>query len=528
MDLPRRTALLAAPLAGGLLLASLYAPFGFWILGWICLVPLFLAIVKARTRLGAVLIGLTTGLVFRLASIPWVVNVMMVYGGLPYPAAFGALLLLTVYLALYPATIAFLLRRPLEKRGPAALFLAPFLWVAGELLQTYLITGFPWNLLGYSQVGFLPAIQVADITGVYGVSFVVVLANAAVAFAIIRWRQIASREVWQPLAAAAAIIAIVLVYGFLKTGDDGADGERFSFALLQDDLTNAERPLSPNKEGNELFFDYYSRTVEAARDGADLVVWPEGALVFLDMQQEKFSPWAYELDVFALARDEKIWMLIGGNDYFDAGNRLHNSAFTLDPNIKEDRPAGRYDKVHLTPFGEYVPYPWVFGWLPQVVPEISDFQPGDEPRPLPLFEGKVGIPICYEVIFPNLVRRFVSGGAGLLVTISNDAWFGRTAANDQHFDQAIMRAVENRRWLLRCAATGVSGFIAPDGRVLERTQIYKRAVVRGEAAMRTGLTIYSSAGDLFAYACFLIAAAWLLWLRYNAEPGGRLAAQRNR
>jgi apolipoprotein N-acyltransferase len=150
-----------------------------------------------------------------------------------------------------------------------------------------------------------------------------------------------------------------------------------------------------------------------------------------------------------------------------------------------------------------------------MIPEISDFTPGEEVRPIPLRDGLVGVPICYEIIFPDLVRRFTAKGAGLLATISNDAWFGPSAANDQHFDHGILRAVENRRWLLRCAATGVSGVVAPNGRVLQRTRIYEREVVTGEAAMLSGLTLYAAYGDIFAYTCLLFSAAIVIAMRYN-------------
>ena len=516
MEFRRRAALAGAAIISGLLSVLLYAPYSVWPLGWLCLAPLLWAIASARTTLGAVFLGLTNGLVFRLLSIPWVTHSMMVHGHMPLPAALGSLLLLSLYLSLYPATLAFLLRSPLRRYGPVALLLAPFLWVSGELLQTYLITGFPWNLLGYSQVGFLHAIQIADVTGVYGVSFLLVAFNAALVFLLLRWREIVKREVWQPLALTAALVLAVFVYGFVKTGDESVDGEPFDFVMLQDDLTNAERPRSASREGNELFIDYFGRTIDAARTGADVIIWAEGTMVFLDMNEESFRPWDYELDIYALSRDEDFWLLMGSNDYFEEGAKLHNSAVTVSP-FNEDKPSGRYDKVHLTPFGEYVPYQFIFGWVPQMIPEISDFDPGEEIRPIPLRDGLVGVPICYEIIFPDLVRRFVAKGAGLLVTISNDAWFGRSSANDQHFDHGILRAVENRRWMLRCAATGVSGIVAPNGRVLQRTPIYERAEIKGTVAMRTGKTLYAAYGDIFSYVCFLFSASILTSLRYNRD-----------
>ncbi len=512
----RRIAVLVAAPGSGLLLALLFAPFGYWPLGWVCLVPLLWAVAAAKTRLGATLLGFCAGLVFWVISIPWVVDVMTDYGGMPWPAAVGALLLLAAYLSLYPATVAFLVRRPLAKLGPAALFLVPFLWVAGELLLTHLLTGFPWNLLGYSQVRFLPAAQIADLAGVYGVSFLLVAVNCAVAFALLQ-HPVRSWAFWRPLIATAIAAAAALAYGYLKLGDDGRDGEPFTVAMVQDDLTNAERMRAHR---DELFLYYWDSTRAAAREGAgagaDMVMWAEGSLLFVDMDPPDGF---YEQVILALARDEGIWLLIGSNDYTDDYSRVRNAAFSISPDNR-GAAAGRYHKVHLTPFGEYVPYQWALGWVPQVVMGISDFEAGRELEPIPLRDGSVGVAICYEIIFPDLVRRFTARGAGLLATVSNDAWSGHSASNDQHFDHAIMRAIENRRYLVRCAVTGVSGAVAPDGHVLARTAIYKRDVAYATVAMRAGSTVYMAVGDLFAYLCAGLALLSLAWLRYTKVPLG--------
>lgn len=491
-----------------------------WPLGWVCLAPFLWSVAEAKTRLGATLLGLLHGLAFRLVSIYWIVHVMMEHGHLPFLAALGSLLLLSLYLSLYPATLAFLMRRPLSTLGPVGLFAAPLIWVAGELLLTHLLTGFPWNLLGYSQIGFLPVIQIADLTGVYGVSFLLVTVNAAIAFAVLQ-KPRRTAAYWSPLAAAVILMILALGYGVLKLGD-GVETERlFKVAVVQDDMdNNRRRAAHRDYEQYWNLVDYYlGSTADAARNGAQVVVWPEGALLSIDMNP---PDGAVENSILDAASREKIWMLIGSNDYFNGYENLYNCAFTIAPD-NQGGTAGRYTKVHLTPFGEYVPYTEIFGWVPQVVPEISEFQAGEELNPIPLRDGKVGVAICYEVIFPDLVRRFTDNGATLLATISNDAWFGFSAANDQHFNHAVLRAVENRRYLVRCAATGVSGVISPDGSVQLRTRIYEKCIGYGYAAMSSGKTVYAALGDVFSYFCTALALLSLLRVRYTKSPaaGGR-------
>lgn len=512
MRLPKPIILILAAVSSGLLLSLLYAPFYYWPLGWICIVPFLWAVSAAKTRLAATFLGLTTGLVFRLTSIYWVTIVVMEHGHLEFHFAVVALLCLSTYLSLYPATIAFLLRGPLKRIGPIAFFLAPFIWVSGELILTHLLTGFPWNLLGYSQISFLPAAQIADITGVYGVSFLLVAVNSAIAFAIIkkpRWNAAYLR----PLAITGIILVFCLGYGIWKLVDQGEEGEKFKVAVIQDDMENNTRRAAHRdaKAYGELIAYYLDNTRKAARNRADVVVWPEGALLNIDMNP---PTGVIEREITALVRKEKTWLLLGSNDYFNGGAYLYNGAFSIAPD-NEGETAGEYIKVHLTPFGEYVPYQEVLGWVPQVVPEISDFAAGDEIKPIKLRDGKVGVAICYEVIFPDLVRRFTANRATLLATISNDAWFGFSAANDQHFDHAVMRAIENRRYLVRAAATGVSGVIEPSGEVQLRTPIYERTVACGEVAMKKGLTVYAAVGDAFSYLCVLLTLLSLILLRYT-------------
>lgn len=510
---PRVRAVLTA-LLSGVLLALSFAPFNLYLLAWISLVPLFCAVVRAHSAWSAAGMGFVSGLTFHLLAIPWIANVVSGYSQLPDILVWLLVVLLAGWMALFPAAVAFLLHGAVRRGGIIQLWLAPVLWTGAEYLQTYLLTGFPWNLLGYSQVFLLPIIQFADITGVYGVSFLLVLTGAGIAAWGFTLLQKQPGE-WRLLAVAGLLVLAALGYGILKL-EEPTVGEEFGVTLVQDELDNAGRLAADQRA---LFAYYLDSTIAAARAGADVVLWGEGALLFLDMVGDgpDGAPEGFnEQYVLSLPRDEDFWLLTGSNDYFEAGSRLYNVAITAGPE-NGGRPSGRYAKNHLTPFGEYVPFTWIFGWLDKIVPEIASFAEGDQLNTMPLRDGRVGTPICLEIIFPDLVRRFTYNGATILATVSNDAWFGRSAANDQHFNMAIMRAVENRRFLLRCAVSGVSGIIAPDGNVQSRTQTYQRALVRGTVAMRSDLTLYAQFGDAFAWLCLSVAIIAVLRLRYTPQ-----------
>jgi apolipoprotein N-acyltransferase len=506
-------ALLAA-IFGGLLLSFSYAPYSLGFTAWFALIPLFWAIQRVESGKAAAIVGFAFGFAFWLASIHWVYNVISGYSDLPFFAAVALMLLLLIYLALVDAAIAFATFHAHKRFGLRGLFLAPVFWVVAEYFKTYSITGFPWNLIGYSQVGFLPAIQIADITGVYGVTALVVLVNATLALAILQFRS-ADKQLLRPLIIASSIIIVAFGYGFvqLSLGDGGED--EFQVALIQDDLDNGGR-LSTDQ--NALFEYYVDASRQAAAEGADVILWGEGSLLFLDMWGEADgTPGGfYEQYVLSLPKDDNFWLLMGSNDYIAEEQTISNIAITIAPD-NDGKPSGRYAKNHLTPFGEYVPFTFIFGWVSKMVPEISSFVAGESLNTMPLMQGRVGTAICYEIIFPDLVRRFAYQGATVLATISNDAWFGRSAANDQHFDNAIMRAVENRRYLLRCAVSGVSGIVTPTGNVTARSETYIKETVTGSAAMRRDVTFYSAFGDVFAWACILLAFGGALRLRYAGK-----------
>lgn len=432
---------------------------------------------------------------------------MAVYGGLPIWIAVSVNAALVAYLALYPAIFALVMWRLLGVFGRSALMATPLVWVATELGRTYLFTGFPWVLVGYSQISVLPIAQLASVFGVYGLSGLVVGVGAACAAAAVppaagraSVNRGPRRSPYLPIVVMAAVVAAVAVWGSLRVarGDLTRDGEAIRVGLVQGNVDQAVKwnPAS----ASSIFQDYLRLTRTAIAQGAGLVLWPESSTPFIFEEDRADAD-----QVRALVREAHVPILLG-SDQVERGapNRYFNSAYLVSG---DGAIAGVYRKLHLVPFGEYVPRTFFFA--SRLVHTISDFSPGDRAVLLPVNGHSISTAICYEIVYPDLVRRFVSGGSELLTTITNDAWFGDTSAPHQHFAQASMRAVENGRYLVRAANTGVSGIVDPYGRVLAMSRLFEQAVIVGDARVLRALTLYTRIGDVFAYASTVVTAALL-------------------
>ncbi len=257
-------------------------------------------------------------------------------------------------------------------------------------------------------------------------------------------------------------------------------------------------------------------TREAARDGARFIVWPESSLPFYFQE----DPAGGDL-VRRLAFDTRAYIL-AGSDQIERGDlpKFYNAAFLVTP---DGTVGGIYRKMHLVPFGEYVPLKRLLFFASPLVEAVSDFSPGEQVVMLPVAGRPVSTAICYEVVYPDLARDAVARGSQLLTTITNDAWYGRSSAPWQHFEQASLRAVEQGRYLARSANTGISGIVDPYGRVVARSNLFEQVVVRGEVRLLEARTLYSRIGDLFAYVMALLTLAAVLAARASRK---RLAAAR--
>lgn len=443
------------------------------------------------------LVGFLHGLASWLVAIPWIAPTLVTFGRLPGWLGAVLLVVLCAYLGAFHALFAALAARPWRRGGAWALFVPPALWVALEWLRAHLLGGFPWNLAAYAWTDQPGALPTSAWIGAYGVSFLVVLANNGVASAFGRRWLAAGVGLLVPLA--------VLAMGG-RWGADAAGAEELPPVEVRPIEVRLVQPNIPNlvEPDWETLFGHYRGLLELSReacaDGA-LVVWPESA------------SWPYSYQRDAALRDDLAALAAGGcgvlfNSAHQDGERWYNSAYLLAP----DGALARYDKRHLVPFGEYVPLGETFEFIGTLARQAGTFTAADRVTLLPWRgrgggEAEIGTAICFEIVFPEEVADLVQAGATVLVTVTNDAWYGDTAAPWQHFRAARWRAAESRRPVLRAAITGVSGLIAPDGSVAGQLGVDRRGLLSGTVTPRRDLSPYSRAPWAVPLACALLGAA---------------------
>jgi apolipoprotein N-acyltransferase len=501
--LHRFTHLLLLPVLSGTLLVLSFPTYDLDFLAWIALVPLLLAIREKpwKTAFGQ---GWLAGLVFFVGTLSWVINAMHQYGKIPFPVSFLIMLLLAGYCALFVGLFAAILAALKDAHGLLRPWTAAALWVTLEWLRGHLFSGFPWALLGYSQYHALSVIQIADVTGVYGVSFLIVLVNALVA----RLAEVLGSRVglgaklvpvpWVSVPLAAVLVAIVVDYGYwrLDPRHNPANEHSLHIGLVQPNIDQAQKWDVAFRRQT---IDRYKKLTSQVVQEVDLVVWPEAATpFFFDVETD------YREELLRFVRERGVPLLFGSpavDSRTDGGQHLLNSAYLVSGS---GMVLDRYDKVRLVPFGEYVPLKPVLFFLNKLVVGLGDFVPGSGPLVMSGPSGHLGLVICFEVIFPDLVRQFVDRGADYMVTITNDAWFGRTSAPYQHFAMVVFRAIENRVPFARAANTGISGFIDAEGHILRTTELFVEAALSGEVRIGGPRTIYTAYGDLFTLGCAIL------------------------
>lgn len=482
-------------MASAVLLTFSFPKAGYGWLAWLALAPLLLALRQVRPKTGF-LLGFTFGLVHNTGLVYWTVHTMNQYGNIPMFQAIFLLILLAAYLSLYPGLFSALLTWLRPSPGKL-IFIAPAIWVVLEMVRDRLFTGFPWELLGYSQYKYLWLIQAADLFGVYSISALIVAVNAVLAVVLLGWLELS----WQDFVPdrklarrAAGVMLAVLVcttaYGILRmrsVDQTAASSDQAKVAVIQGNIDQAQK-WDPRFQVLTTV-KYRRLSLEPAAKSADLVIWPETAAPFYLWDDKVLTDMVLEG-----VKSAGAYFIIGSPSYAAGKGQLiyHNSAFMITP---QGKPAGKYDKVHLVPFGEYVPLRRFLPFIHKLVAQVGDFRPGRRGRTLPWDHHRAGVLICYESIFPGLARAMVANGADLLVNITNDAWFGRTSAAYQHFSMAVFRAVENRRSLARAANTGISGFIDACGRILVSTDLFTEAVAARPLALIKTRSFYSRWGD---------------------------------
>ena len=467
------------------------------------LTPLIVAVGARRADAGSVparrafLWGLVTGLIHFAGTVYWTSGVMARFGGIAFPMAVAIAGLLVAYLALFPALFALTLHVVVARGGRSWLWLAPAMWVATEYGRLALFGGFPWVLLGYSQVTVLPVAQLASVTGVFGLSGLLALASTALAWPVVTT---APRR-WVAPAAVAGLVAIAAVWGNqrMSAGALTTVGRALRVGIVQGNVDQGMK-WDPAL-ADEIFSRYLRLTEQVVDQGARLVLWPESSTPFY------FEYGAESQILRELARRRDVQLMIGSDQWEQATPpRIYNAAFLINA---DGSTGGVYRKVHLVPFGEYVPLKQVLFFAKPLVDAVSDFAPGTEVNTLPVRGGPVSTAICYEVVYPALIREGILRGSTLLTTITNDAWFGRSSAPSQHFAMAAMRAVEQGRFLVRAANTGVSGVVDPYGRVLLYSGLFVEGAWTADVRLIEEKTIYGKTGDWVVWGSLFVTALGL-------------------
>jgi apolipoprotein N-acyltransferase len=426
----------------------------------------------------------------------WLIETMTTFGGLATPIAVFAAAMLVAYLSLFPALFAVIVARSRRIWGAGAFSIVPFAWVTTELGRQYVWDGFPWALLGYSQVTLLPIAQAASVVGVYGLSWLLALTAAAAAAVVLE----RGRERWLSAAGALVLVAGIVVWGAarLRSSPLLSQGDPVRVAVVQGNIAQEDKWDPAMRE--TISRTYLSMTREALGAGATFILWPESATPFY-FERDLYGGGAIRL----LARETGATLLIGSDQVepmkattaTEKPQELYYNAAFL---VKPDGNVGAvYRKMHLVPFGEYVPLKSLLFFVGPIIEAVSAFTPGRDPVLLPVGTHFVSTAICYEVIFPSLIRRFVVDGSEMLTTITNDAWYGRSSAAYQHWEQAAMRSIEQGRYLARAANTGISGFVDPYGRVIRKTDLFHPAVLVADLRFIQARTIYSRIGDVIAW-----------------------------
>ena len=522
----RRNAWMLAA-ASGVLQVLIFPEPALYILSWVALAPLIYAILQCReqdalltladggsffapaTAWQGFLLGYLSGVIWYLGNCYWVSHVMHIYGNLGVATSVLLLIAFSLYLGLYHGLFGLLLALIARRRNGyslRALVFAPFAWVAVELARTY-ITAFPWDLLGTTQIDNIPLSRLATFTGVYGLSFEIALVNTAVAAAFLVPR---SRR--HLLLAASLAAALILHAGkYIKppalAGDHGVTLVQSNIPILDSDAWTLEY-LQQTLSELRAWSVRPSQSVSAPA----LIIWPESPAPFFVTDLHLRGT------LGEVARSTDSFIIVGAIGIAHAGEAgrppdIFNSAALVAPNGAW---VARYDKMHLVPFGEFIPYEHLIAFAQKLTREVGTFARGTQRTPLNGDGVRFGTFICYESVFPNEVRQFAVHGGTVFVNISNDGWFGPTGAPPQHLNMARMRAVENDRWLLRDTNSGITAVIDPYGRIVAEAPRNQRTSLQAAYSLVESTTFYTRHGDWFPFICAIITLTGLL-LRFR-EP----------
>jgi apolipoprotein N-acyltransferase len=483
-------------------------------LAWIAFVPLFVAIWDSSPRRTFILVFITQ-FIYASGVLLWLNVAIHHYGGLPIWSSLLIMQILVMgilcpYLGGFLALGAYLR----SKTKVSWILLAPLMWVLCDFALNYSpFGGFPWANVGYSQHSLSSLIQLVDLTGIYGVTFLIIFINVVLA-SLLRASLFKHALPLRGIIVVSLLIVITLVYGHVRKDQISQTILKMPTKRIGYVQGNIDQMMKMDPELSQEHLNHYKdliTKITSQGEGIDLLILPETAYPFsINYYQNRIGGF-----------DMPVPLIVGGNTYRNnaskpEGAEFFNSAFMITPGGKI---VGRYHKSHLVPLGEYVPLKKLFFFMDTIVPSIVDFSPGTTDKLLSLEDGtKVGATICYEDLFPEVSRSLVNHGAQVLANITNDAWYGWSSAAHQHLAFSQFRAIENRRWLVRSTNTGVSAIINPLGEKSDVTPLFEERVHVTTVGLSQRKSFYTQYGDVFIWGCFLLLAALIFYaIKHNHD-----------
>jgi apolipoprotein N-acyltransferase len=490
----------------GLLLVFSFPKFDLYPLAWISIAPL-LIFLYGKDASAAFRSGFVFGVIYFFGTTYWIYHSVHYYGSIGLIPSLFLVLLLCLYLAIYPAVFSSIYASLIRKTNLPAMLIAPALWTSLEYVRAYALTGFPWSSLGYSQYKFIALTQIADITGIYGVSFLVMAFNAALADYFIMKKRRLDRPLYPliPTLASYAVLTLFVIftlsYGIYRLYEQPS-GRIIKAAVIQGNI-DQNKKWDPTFQ-KEVIETYRNLSAKASSYSPEIIIWPETAVPFY---------FKYDVEntghLVNFQQSLNAYLLFGSVLNTENSNKKRNndpdriftnSVVLLD---KNGNTSYIYDKIHLVPFGEYVPLRKLLFFVDKLVYGVGDYSSGNSFIKAVTPFGSFGTLVCYEIVFPGLVRKFYRSGGDFIVTITNDAWFGKTNGPYQHFSMAVFRAIENRKPVIRAANTGISGVIDTKGRVQTSTKLFEQTFFVENIITNNSLTLYTKYGDIFTYFCIV-------------------------
>ncbi len=497
----------------GVALGLAFPKFDLNLLAWVAFIPLLYAI-DGESLPATFIHGWIAGFACYIVSLYWITITLNTFAGLPVVIAILPMLLLSGILAIYTGAALWASAFAAARTRIPMVVTLPVIWTGIEWLRSFFPIGFPWSYVGYSQYSNLELIQFAEITGVYGISALIVFFNV-VLYAVLFGRHSRRFQV-AALGALTALLIAADIFGTVRIRqlEHAPAAGKIRAAMVQGDIPQSVK-WSPDFLETS-FGIYVAQSEKAAREGAQVIIWPEAAAAFLFQPQDRYpvqlaadAKYRSRLLDLARATDKPILFGAPALGVEDGEPGFYNRAYLVSGKGEVE---SYYDKMQLVPFGEYIPLRPLLGkFVHRIVAGFGDMFPGRVQTIFNVDGARMAVLICYESVFPDLTRRAVKRGAEILVNITNDAWYGESSAPYQLLAMAAMRSVETKVPMIRVANTGISAVIAPTGQITASTPLSTRTMEIETVRYRPERTIYTIVGDLFAEICFALGVAWLLW-----------------